>query len=300
MSYLSFAGALQLAFLQIFSYDFMLRAFVVAILVSLLTTCIGMVMVLKRLSMVGDALSHASLAGVAVGLLGGFNPVVGAMGASVLAAFGIEYLRKIFQKYSEISIAIVLSAGIGLAGNLSGFIGKQANFNSFLFGSIVAISDFEFYFILLVSFLVLALSLLLYKELFYISFDEEGAALAGIPVRWINRLFTLCTALTVALAARTVGSLIVSSLLVLPVATALQFKQSYFRTFCLSALLSVSYSILGLFASFYLNLKPGATIVLISVLVLLLTLSLAKLMDRRRRRRMLASASAEGVDDGSK
>lgn len=268
---------------EIFQYSFMLRAFAVGIIVAALTASIGMIIVLRNLSMVGDALSHASLAGVAVGLVGGFNPIVGAIGAAVFSAFSIEYLRKVFHHYSEISIAVLLSAGIGLAGNLSGFIKKAANFNSFLFGSIVAISDFEFYLVIGVGVIVLALSYLFYKELFFITFDEEGAVLAGIPVRFINALFTLFTALTIAIAARTVGSLVVSSLLVLPVATALQIARSYRQTSLISHMLSIGYTVIGLIASYYLNLKPGATIVLVSVAGLLLTLAINAVHKKHRR-----------------
>lgn len=258
---------------EIFRYPFMWRALMVGLVVAVLTTCIGLVVVLRRLSMVGDALAHASLAGVAVGLVGGFNPVLGAMGAAVVAAFSIESLRKVFHRYSEISIAIVLSASIGLAGNLSGFLTRASNFNSFLFGSIVAIDDFEFYLVLSIGALAFLLSLLFYKELFSISFDEEAARLQGLPVNWINRMFTLMTALTVAIASRTVGSLVISSLLVLPVATAMQWARSYKMTLVLSMGLSVVYTFLGLTLSFYFPLKPGATIVLLSVLGLICSLA---------------------------
>ncbi len=257
---------------SILQYPFMIKAFVVGIIIAWVTSCIGMIIVLKRLSMVGDALSHASLAGVTIGLIAGFNPILGAMGFSVLAALGIEYLRKVFHRYSEISIAIIMSTGISLAGNLSGFVKKTANFNSFLFGSIVTIEPMEFYLIIAIGILVLLLSYLFQKELFFIAFDEESAILSGIPVKIINRLFVLLTALTIASAARVVGSLIISSMLVLPVATALQIGKSYKKTLYIAMALSTLYTILGLTLSFYLNLKPGSTIVLMSVIGLVLTL----------------------------
>lgn len=123
----------------------MQRAFLVGILLALIIPCVGIVIVLKRLSMIGDALSHTSLAGVAAGLLFNINPVLGATAACVAAAFGIEAIRKKLPRYAEMSIAIILSAGVGLAGVLSGFVRSAASFNSFLFGSIVAISDGELY-----------------------------------------------------------------------------------------------------------------------------------------------------------
>ena len=122
--------------MSIFEYGFMQRAFLVGILLAVITPLIGMTVVLKRMSMVGDALAHASLAGVAIGMLFGINPVAGAGGICVVAALAIEAIRRRLPRYSENAIAIVMSAGIGLAGVLSGFVKNSANFNSFLFGSI--------------------------------------------------------------------------------------------------------------------------------------------------------------------
>ena len=172
--------------MEILEYDFMRRAFIVGILLAIIIPCIGIVVVLKRLSMISDALSHSSLAGVAAGLILGINPIVGAVITCVVSALSIEVIRKKIPRYSEMSIAIVMSAGIGLAGVLSGFVKSAANFNSFLFGSIVAITDFELYLVVGISATVLALFILLYRELFYVAFDEQGARLAGIPVQTVN------------------------------------------------------------------------------------------------------------------
>ena len=158
---------------EMFSYGFMQKAFIVGILIAAITPCIGVVVVLKRLSMIGDSLSHASLAGVAAGLVFGFNPVLGAVIFSLAAGLGIEKVRKSFPEYSEIAIVVIMSTGVGLAGILSGFVKNASSFNSFLFGSIVAISDFELYMVLALSTLVIAVFVALYKELFYITFDEE-------------------------------------------------------------------------------------------------------------------------------
>lgn len=161
--------------MEIFNYGFMQRAFLVGLLLAAVIPCIGMVIVCKRLSMIGDALSHTSLAGVAAGLILGMNPVAAAALACITASLGIEIIRRKLPRYSEMSIAIVMSAGVGLAGVLSGFVKNAANFNSFLFGSIVAISDTEMYLVVGVSAAVLLLFLLMYKELFYISLDEQSA-----------------------------------------------------------------------------------------------------------------------------
>ena len=120
---------------EIFQYEFMRRAFFAAIIIAVIAPCIGTPIVLKRLSAIGDATSHSALAGIALGLVLGVNPILGAVFFSVVAVLGIELLRKIFGRYSEIATVIVMSAGIGLTAVLSGFIKNgSANLNSFLFG----------------------------------------------------------------------------------------------------------------------------------------------------------------------
>ncbi|MBN2222693.1 MAG: metal ABC transporter permease, partial [Vallitaleaceae bacterium] len=190
--------------MNILEYEFMQRAFIVGILLSIAIPSIGIYIVIKRLSMIGDALSHTSLAGVATGLILGINPVLGAVSITILAALSIEFIRKRIPRFSELSIAIIMSTGIGLAGVLSGFVKNSVNFNSFLFGSIVAISDTELYTILFVTFLILGVLLVFRKGIFYILMDEQGARLAGVPVRLINFSITVLTALTVSVASRTV------------------------------------------------------------------------------------------------
>ncbi len=254
--------------LNIFQYDFMLRALIVGTLIAIITPRIGVIVVLKRLSMIGDSLSHTSLAGVAAGLVLGINPVLGAVFLTVIAAFGIERIRRSFPRYAEIAIAVIMSTGIGLAGILSGFIRNAASFSSFLFGSIVAISDFELIMVISLCVLVLVTVTALYKELFYITFDEESARLAGIPVRLINIVFTFLTAITISVSSRIVGTLVISSLLVLPVACAMQLSGSYKQTGFLSIIFALFFTLSGLFISFYLDLKPGGTIIITGVITL--------------------------------
>ena len=172
---------------NIFQYAFMQRAFVVAAIIAVIAPCIGVSIVLKRLSAIGDATSHSALAGIAFGLLLGINPILGAVMFSIFAVIGIEVFRKSFGKYSEIATVVVMSAGIGLTAVLSGFITNgSTNINSFLFGSIVAINDFELYLTIGLGIAVIITSILLYKELFFVTFDEEAAKLAGVPVGGIN------------------------------------------------------------------------------------------------------------------
>lgn len=260
---------------SIFSYDFMQRAFIAAICISIIAPCIGVVIVLKRLSAIGDATSHNALAGIAAGLAFGFNPVLGAVIFSLLAVFAVEGFRKAFGKYADIAPIVVLSAGVGLTAVFSGFIsGSSANLNSFLFGSIVAVSDFEMYLTIGLSLVVLVMTIILYRELFYISFDEESAKLSKVPVKTVNFIFMIMTAVTVSVASRIVGALVISSLMVIPVACAMTISKSYKMTMLLSVCFALLFTVAGLFFSYYVrfdfgDLKPGGTIVLTGVLVLI-------------------------------
>jgi len=182
---------------------------------------------------------------------------------------GIEGFRRAFGKYAEISTTVVLSAGVGLTAIFSGFVQGSTNLNSFLFGSIVAISDFELFFSIGLSVVVLLASLFLYRELFFISFDETTAKIRGVPVGAVNLVFMLLTAITVSVASRTVGALMISSLMVIPVACAMQVAKSYRQTLIFSVLFALIFTFLGLFLAYYLNLKPGGTIVLCGVIVLI-------------------------------
>ncbi|MDO5590181.1 MAG: metal ABC transporter permease [Lachnospiraceae bacterium] len=251
--------------MEILQYGFMQRAFLVGLLLAVITPCIGITIVLKRMSMIGDALSHSSLAGVALGLLLGINPVLGAVAVCIAAALGIEAIRKKIPRYSEMAIAIIMSAGIGLAGVLSGFVEDGANFNSFLFGSIVSISKEETVAVCVISAAVLSVLLFFSKELFYIGFDENAARISGVPVKQVNFIFTILTALTVSVASRTVGTLIVSSMLVVPVACGMQMAKSYRKTLICAIIVAVLTTIAGLFLSYYVGVKPGGTIVLLEV-----------------------------------
>ena len=259
--------------MELFQYDYMIRAMIVGLVLSVVIPAMGVVIVNRRLAMIGDALSHVSLAGVMFGLLVGINPILGAIITCALAALSMEWIRRRFPSYGEISTAVIMSTGVGLASILSGFVKGGANFESFLFGTIVAITDFEFYMILAVSLAVVVFLVLNYRKLLYLSFDGISARLAGIRADRLSGLFVLLTGLTVAISARTVGVLIISSLLVLPVSCALQLKLSYKKTHVAAILFGVFFTEAGLVLSYYLGLKPGGSIVMLGVATLMVLMA---------------------------
>lgn len=265
--------------LELLNFEFMQRAFVAGLLVAVICPLIGTFVVVRRLSMIGDTLSHASLAGIAAGMLGGFYPLWGALVFSLAAAIGVEKLRKRFSQYAELSISIVLSASIGLAVVL---ISLAETFNadllSYLFGSIIAVTMLDIYTILGLSVIILISVWLLYKEFFYMAFDEEGAELAGIPVSTLNIYFTALTAMTIVVSMRIVGILMVSSLIVVPVACSLLIAKSFKNTIFLSVIFALISVVVGLFTSYYLDLAPGGSIVLTSVFILIIVIAVKRIL----------------------
>lgn len=253
-------------------YEFMQKAFLVGGALALIMPLIGMNIVLRRLSMLGDALSHSSLSGITAGLAFGFNPVLGAVVSTLLAAFGIEGIRKKLPHYSDMAIAIITSAGLGIAGILTSFVTNATGFNAFLFGSIVSITETELIFVLGLAAIVLITLYFLSQELFFISIDERGAILSGVNVNIINSIFTILTAITIAIASRTVGALIVSSIMVIPVAASMQIAESYKDTSILAVVFGLLSTFGGLTLSFYQGLKPGGAIVLINLSILIIAM----------------------------
>jgi len=259
--------------LEIFQYGFIRHAFMAGLIIGLICPLIGLFIVLKRLSMIGDALSHVSLAGIAAGMILGIYPVYGALILMLLAGLIIERLRTTYQQYAELAIAVVLSSGMSLAVILLS-AGRSFNTSLFtyLFGSILTVSKHDLFTIGILGVIIVATVVFLRKELFFVTFEEEAARLAGVPVTLINLILILLTACTIAASIRIVGMLLTSSLMVIPVATSLQLKRGFYHTLILAVLFSLLAVIGGLILAIYLNLAPGGTIVFFSVLILLFTL----------------------------
>lgn len=255
-----------------FQYSFMQNAFLISIFISILCPCIGIFLVLRRYSMIGDTLSHASLAGVTLGLLFGQNPVIGAFVFTALCGALIEFLRGYFKKHTDLILAIVLSLSVGTAITLISSGKLHANADSFLFGSILTVTRLDMLMVLLLSAVSILLLVLLYHPLLYIAYDEETARIAGVRVKLINYLFSILVASAISVSVRIVGVLVLSSMIALPVATALQLEKGFRSTLLFSIAFSVTDIMLGLFLSYYLNVAPGGFTALVSVAVLILVL----------------------------
>ncbi|MDO5725578.1 MAG: metal ABC transporter permease [Tissierellia bacterium] len=258
-------------------FDFMKRTLAVSLMLSIMIPLIGIVMVNRKTSMVGDALSHTSLAGVGIGLIFGFNPVWGAVAVCIIAAFSIEGIRKKFPQYGDMATAIIMSLGLGIAAILSDFAPGGNTFESYLFGSIASVSPNDVIAVGVIFVLVLATSLIYYGGLLDIAIDPNLARLAGVNVKIVNGIFTVLSAITIALACKIVGALLVASLIVLPVATALIVSRSYKQNYIISIVLGVIYMMLGVTISFYQEIKPGGAIVLNAIAGMIILSIYAKL-----------------------
>ena len=240
-----------------FEYAFMQNAFIVAILISIVCPLIGIFLVLRRYSMIGDALSHASLAGVAVGLLLDWNPVLGAFGLTSFFGILIEVLRSRFRRYAELILVIILSLSVGLAITIISAGLVHTNVESFLFGSILTVSTDDVYAVIALSVVSMALIAKLYPQLVMLTFDEDGAQIAGVHSKVVNYIFSVLVAATISVSIRIVGILVISSLIALPVAAALQLRKGFRQTLMYSIFFSFVDILSGLFLSYYIDAAPG-------------------------------------------
>lgn len=271
---------------NLLQYEFLQNAFLTGIMIGLIAPLIGVFIVVRRLSLIADALSHITLAGIAASMLiekkiasvQGLNPMYMGMLFSVFGALFIEKLRKVYKHYEELAIPIILSGGVGLS---VVFISLANGFNtdlfSFLFGSVTAVSRLDVWTILTVTIVVVLAIYLFFKELFVLSFDEEHAAVSGVNAKSIHFLFIVMVALVIAASMRIVGVLLVSALMTLPVAASIRIARGFKQTLIFSIIFGELAVVGGLIAAYYLDIAPGGTIVIFSILILIAAIYWKKL-----------------------
>jgi len=258
---------------NIFHYDFMLRAFEAGLIVATITPVIGIFLVVRRFSLMADTLSHVSLVGVATALLTHTDPIIGALISTVFAAFGMEELRTSRKIYGDSVLALFLSGSLAIAVILIG-LAKHLNVNMFayLFGNITTVTQTDLIVISLFGTAVLITIGALYDKLFFISYDEELAQANGLNVKRYNIILVILAAITVSLAMRIVGVLLVGALMVIPTITAIQYKKGFRQSLFISLLFSLCSVVIGILASFYFNVASGGSIVLVNILFFIVSL----------------------------
>jgi zinc transport system permease protein len=259
---------------EILQFGFIQRALISGIAVAVSCSIIGLFLVLRRQSLYGDALSHMAFGGIAVGLFTNIYPIWTAFAVSILASLGITKLRQSTKIPNDSAVAVLLSAGLAVGVVLIGISGGfSLDLYSFLFGSILLISYNDQLMILVISLIVLAIMYKMYRKFMYIAFDEEQAKVSGIDVTKLNYLFILLASITVIASVRLVGVLLISSLIVIPNITSMMFGKGFKKTLSMSIFTSVVCVIGGIVVSYDMNLAPGGTIVIISVIVFIAVIS---------------------------
>jgi zinc transport system permease protein len=260
--------------LEALEFGFLQRAIIAGVSVAITSSVIGLFLVLRRNSLFGDALSHAAFGGIAIGLATNVYPLWTGLILSVLGALGITKLRQSAKIPADATVAILLSSGLALGIlliSLSG--GFTLDLFSFLFGSILLVSIEDTLAILTMTGIIIAIIILLYRQLVYITFDEEQAQVSGLPISKLNYLFVILSSVAVIVSMRLVGILLVSSLLVIPNVTALLFNKGFRKTALISVLISIFSVVTGITISYVANLAPAGTIVLVSVAAFLTVLT---------------------------
>jgi zinc transport system permease protein len=269
--------------MDLLASPFMVRALIAAAATGLAAPAIGTFLVQRRLSLMGDGIGHISVTGVALGLLTGTSPTLSAVVVAIVGAIAIELIRASGRASGDVALALIFYGGLA-GGLLLVSIGGDgvASLQTYLFGSLLSISPSDVWVSVTLAGLVIALCLALLPQLFSVSNDEDFARTSGLSVRSYNVLISVLAAVSVSVAMRTVGLLLVSALLVIPVATAQQFSRGFRSTMYAAMVAGLIASLAGVTTSWYADVPPGSSIVLIALLGFTVTAPVGMVLQRRR------------------
>ncbi|MDF0372420.1 MULTISPECIES: metal ABC transporter permease [Streptomyces] len=270
--------------LEFLNPPFMQRALIAAVLVGITAPAIGIYLVQRRQALMGDGIGHVAMTGVGLGFLLSTNPVWMATLVAVAGSVVMELIRWYGRTRGDIALAMLFYGGMAggvMLINLSD-TGSNANLTSFLFGSLSTVSEEDVTAIVVLAAFVVLVTVGLRRQLFAVSQDEEFARVTGLPVRALNLLVAVTAAITVTVAMRVVGLLLVSALMVVPVAAAQQIAKSFKVTFVLAVVIGTAVALAGTVTSYYQDVPPGATIVLLAIAAFIVLTALATPLARRR------------------
>ena len=260
---------------EILTYGFMHRAILTGAIIAILSSVIGLFLVLRRYSLFGDALAHSSFGGIALGLFAGVYPLWTAYGVSIASALIITKIKTRYNISGDASIAVLLSSGIAAGLVIISFSGGfTLDIFSFLFGSILLVSVNDTVVIAALAGAILMVILLFFRQILYSTFNEKQAKVSGIPVEKINYLLIILAGLTVVTSIQLVGVLLISALFVIPNVTAIMYGRSFKQTMFISMSLSVFSVVSGILISYVFDITPAGTIVIFSVALLAVTMGI--------------------------
>ncbi|MFA1539241.1 metal ABC transporter permease [Actinomadura monticuli] len=280
---------------EMLQYDFMRVALVMAVLIGLTAPAVGTFIVQRKLSLLGDGIGHIALTGIGLGLLTSTSPVLAALVVSVLGAVAIEVLRARSRSGGDVVLALLFYGGLAggvILTNANG--GGSATLASYLFGSISSVTVADLYVVAGLAAAVLAIIGVFGRELFLLCLDEEVARAAGLPVRFLSVLIAATAAVTVVISMRAIGLLLVSALMVVPVAAAQQLTRGFWGTMLAAMGIGVLSAVSGLAGSFEYDLPPGPSIVLLALAVFTVAVAGGSVVRRRRARAAAGGAVHAG------
>ncbi len=280
---------------EIFALDFMRQALLAALLAGIAAPLVGVFLVQRRMSLIGDGMGHVALAGVAVGILTGQQPVFTALIAAVLAGVAIELIRASGRTSGDVALAVMFYGGIALGVVLiaRSTAGTPANLTAYLFGAILTTSSGDLVVLAALAAVVLVVTLVLRQRFFAVANDEEYARATGMPVLGYNLLLAVLTAVTVVVSMRAVGLLLISALMIIPNATAQLLARSFRSSLWWAVGIGIVSSIGGVLLSYQAETPSGGTIVLLAIATFLVVSAARTVRDRWRR---AAHARAETHD----
>jgi zinc transport system permease protein len=262
---------------SMFQYAFFQRAFIGGMCAALLCSLIGVFVVLRRQALIGEGVAHLSFGGIALGLFFAIYPLNTALLLSIIGIFVISYLQRSRIVYSEMAIGIVISFGLAFGAVLASLSGGfGVDLFSYLFGSILTISPDDLSLIIVLSVIVVGFVVLFYKELMHLTFDEQGTRLSGIPVFLFEVAFNLILAFAVVVSIKIVGTLLISALLIIPAASAMQLSKSFKGTVLISVVLGIATVVAGLIISYIYDVATGGAIVLFGIGVFILCVGIKR------------------------
>jgi manganese/iron transport system permease protein len=257
-------------------HDFMLRALVAAMLIGLLCSVVGVYVVLRNMSFIGDGLAHASFAGIVIAYLLKFDLYLGGLIFTILTALGIGAVSKRSEVSLDTTIGVFFTAAFALGVALMSRVRTYViDLQDFLFGNILAIDRRDLIIITALAALVLIVIAALYKELLFSSFDPVSAGASGVPVDLISYVLLVILAVTIIVSLQAAGIILVAALLVTPAATAYQLTNRFAPMMLISACIGIGAGIVGLYISYYLNVASGASIVLVATACFFLAMALS-------------------------
>nr|WP_241153992.1 metal ABC transporter permease [Nocardioides pantholopis] len=278
--------------MDLLGYPFMQRALLAAFVTGLAAPVIGTYLVQRRLALLGDGLGHVAVTGVALGLLTGIAPTWTAVVVAILGAIAIEVIRERGHTSADLALALLFYGGLAAGVMITGLAGQSgATLQRYLFGSITSISLGDIWFTLALAVVLLVLGLGLLPQLFAVAQDQDFARVAGLNVRAYNLLIAVLAAVTVTIAMRTVGLLLVSALMIVPVAASQQLARSFRATMIGAVAVGAGSGVGGLLVSAYLStsqdltVAPGPAIVLLALACFVATWPIGALYRRRARLR---------------